>query len=70
MSNLTNVLVDGNVTTTNDTVDPFDPSQCPVYDPYILNQMSFWLEGVVQVCVALGGLIANIISLVILSRSV
>ena len=37
-------------------------------DNNIIELFSFWLEGVINCCLALGGLIGNFISAIILSR--
>jgi hypothetical protein len=45
--------------------------QCPTFDEYddvLISRLSFWVEGVVQSCVALAGIIGNVISATILSR--
>ena len=44
---------------------------CPTYteyNDYVISMMSFWLEGVIQSCVCVLGLIGNLISAIILSR--
>ena len=47
------------------------PTDCPTYnkhDDAIMEMFSFWIEGVLQCCVAIGGLFGNLISGVILSK--
>ena len=44
---------------------------CPTYTPYndyVINMISFWLEGVIQSSVCIVGLFGNLISAIILSR--
>ena len=49
----------------------YDSINCPKYevgDEELVKHFEYWLEGVAQCCFALGGLIANFISALILSR--
>ncbi len=67
-------LMEANATTTiswlNDTANLTDLN-CPIHsqeDDRVVNELGFWLEGVVQCCVAILGLIGNFISALILLR--
>jgi len=69
--------ISGLITTMSpETLDPTSarpraPSDCPIYsrqDDALIEMFSFWIEGVLQCCVAIGGLFGNLISGVILSK--
>ena len=57
--------------TTTTNLTEVDVTNCPIYekgDDLTIAKFSFWLEGVVQCCVAISGLVGNFISAFILTR--
>ena len=68
-----NVSSEDQITLNGSLVNPFEnpPLDCPEYGEYgdrLHDQFVFWLEGVVQDVIAIGGLIGNLISAIILCR--
>lgn len=65
---LANEAMNDNVSSVGDNVTAFLAENCGEFDVHVLDFFKFWVEGVALVVITIIGLLANVVSMVILNK--